>query len=159
MRINRQTMFMDMAEVASRRATCFRGNIGALVVSPDHDVTSMGYNGPASGEPHCKGMICEKTEDGGCLRSLHAEENAIKRALKKVPSLAGFDLYTTSNPCPRCADLIVSNEFRRVYYRHPYRVKEGLDTLQRAGVPVYRVSAAGVIISEKTGLVLPEAHL
>jgi len=140
-------MFMDMAEVAARRSTCFRGNIGALIVSGTN-IYAMGYNGPPSGHPHCAGQECQLGPTGGCARSAHAEDNAIQRA----GSMAyGADLYCTSSPCERCAEKIIMFQLGRVFYRHPYRSSAGLQKLLQADIPVYRVTPAGYIVSELTG--------
>src|SRR3954463_10655932 len=110
MRISRPHMFMQMAEVAAMRATCYRGNVGAVVVSAN-DIVSIAYNGPASGLPHCTGEGCARTEEGGCLSSIHAERNAILRALAKlkISSLANYSVYCTAGPCLKCAELMFNS--------------------------------------------------
>lgn len=145
-RISRQVMFMEMAEAAAKRSSCARGNVGALLVQ-GNNVVSIGYNGPPPGEPHCTGPGCAPT--GKCTRSIHAERNAIMRYGRLM--CEDVDLYTTSSPCIDCARLIISREMRRVFYRHPYRLNEGLSALLAAGVQTYKVSAAGHIIEELSG--------
>lgn len=150
-RISRQVMYMDMAEVAARRATCYRGNVGALLIR-EPDIFSIGYNGPPSGEEHCHGNACERSTTGGCARSVHAERNAITRQGRwPVP---GADLYCTYSPCPECAAFIRMAQVRRVFYRHEYRLREGINNLVDYGIQVYRVSSAGIIISEPGRLII-----
>lgn len=146
-RIPREAMFLDMAEAASRRSTCFRGNTGALIVYYN-DIVSMGYNGPPSGEEHCKGNDCEiNPVTGGCQRSLHAEQNAINRAILKKADLVNCYLYTTSAPCTSCADQILHNNIGRIYFRYPYRDEEGLYKLiSSESIQVFRVTTAGFIV-------------
>lgn len=161
-------MFMDICEVLARRATCFRGNSGALVVSKN-DIISTGYNGPPSGMEHCKGEECELTPAGGCLRSLHAEQNAIDRALIKTGVYGGFDerkywrdavytLYTLHSPCEECARAIIhSCGISTVYYRHPYRLIKGLDLISKTAISLYRITQSGMIIDYRTNkLILTE---
>lgn len=161
MRINRPTMFLDMAEVAARRATCYRGNVGALIVR-NNDIISMGYNGPAPGEAHCRGEICPLDENGGCLRSFHAEENAIGRAISKTmrSDLDGYHLYCTSSPCGPCAERIVRSKIAAVFYRHPYRDPTGLVLLAASShLRISRVLPSGVIIDYRSGKIMPEQAL
>lgn len=153
-RISRHQMWMDMAEVAARRATCFRGNMGALVVA-GNDIVSMGYNGPPAGAPHCFGNDCEKSETGGCLRSMHAEENAITRASEKVGQLVQCTLYTTFSPCTACAMMIIAKRCYNVYYRHPYRLRDGIDTLLIGHLfNVFRITQSGIIVNERTNAIV-----
>lgn len=155
MRISREQMFLDMAESASRRSTCFRGNTGCLIVK-DNDPVSMGYNGPPSGDEHCKGNKCELRTDGGCLRSVHAEWNAIRRAQQKMNCqlLTHCDLYTMSGPCPGCADHILFAGIWRVFYRFPYRDPSGIQKLIERDTTVFRVTPSGYVVNEKTGEVV-----
>ena len=158
MRIPRELMWMDMCEVAARRSTCYRGNVGAMVIH-NNDVVSTGYNGPPSGHRHCDGPKCGKNEYGGCLRSDHAEKNAITRAIGKlrVSDLGGMHLYCTSAPCLECAKLIEGSHVGRMYFRNFYRDPTGLNhllSLERNYPILYRVMPSGVIIHQKTGQIL-----
>lgn len=154
MRIRREVMWMDICEVAAKRSTCSRGNIGALIIK-DNDVVSIGYNGPPSGEPHCAGKDCIlHPVTKGCLRSDHAERNAINRAKQKlkVSRLYGYHLYCTSAPCEDCAQYIIDTDIKCLYYRNPYRNTEGMKVLlHNVFTYVYRVTPAGFIISERSG--------
>lgn len=158
MRISRQQMFMDMAEVAARRATCYRGNIGAIIVR-DKNLISMGYNGPPAGDDHCRGNECGLTVTGSCGRSKHAEDNAIHHALMTQPHLAGCTIYCTASPCPECAALIYRHNIGRVYYRHPYRITAGIDFLHSRGVEVFKVAMSGMIIRESDRRIMEESEL
>lgn len=154
MRISREQMFLDMAEVAARRSTCYRGNTGAIIVK-DNDILSMGYNGPPSGAEHCKGNKCELNQDGGCQRSVHAEWNALQRAKEKMQAmlLTHCDLYTLSGPCPRCADGILHAGIWRVFYRHPYRDPSGVEKLLDSKTLVYRVISSGLVIDIRSNTI------
>lgn len=158
-RISRQHMFMDMAEVAAKRATCFRGNVGALVVYNNAHILSMGYNGPPPGEEHCRGNDCQLTSTGGCRRSVHAEVNAISRAYEVKDSLKGCDIYCTMSPCPTCCAKITMAAINRVFYRHAYRITDHLVELDRWAVEVYQVLPSGVILDHFTRRVISPEEL
>lgn len=154
MRITRHQMFMDMCEVLARRSTCYRGNTGAIITQ-NNDVLSCSYNGPPTGEEHCRGNLCETyPETGGCMRSDHAEKNAIGRALGKTRRtyLNNCILYTLSAPCRECAERIKLAEIKCVVYRHPYRNTDGLqELLAEQPIRIYRLTQSGYLINERTG--------
>lgn len=94
----------EMAALVATRATCPMRSVGAVLVK-DNRILSTGYNGAASGEPHCTDAGCLPDADGACLRVVHAEVNAIIFALGGT---AGATLYTTCRPCVRCAVLLMA---------------------------------------------------
>lgn len=144
--------------MAARRSTCSRASVGALIVA-NNDVVSIGYNGPPPGDEHCKGNACERSATGGCLRSVHAEENAIDRAQRKIGAdLYGCDIYVTFAPCRACAETIIGSCISRVFYRHPYRIRDGIELLKsKVCIALYRVTPAGIIIEERSGdIISPE---
>lgn len=152
MRISRKQMFMGFASLAAQRSTCYRGNIGA-VITHDNNPIAIGYNGPAAGEPPCHGTACAKKVDGGCLRSVHAEVNALARVHN--PGLLGrrsCDMFVTSNPCPFCAIAIVKSDLiGTLFYQSPYRITTGITELLNAEIQVLRLSPSGYIVDESTG--------
>lgn len=139
MRITRQQMFMEMAEAAAKRSTCFRLNVGAIIVR-DNTPVSVGYNGPPSGQPHCSGNDCPGRDL--CLVSIHAEVNAIRRG---PGDLKGADIYVTDSPCLPCAELIMKSRIDRLFYRKLYRVNEHLIDL-RQQCEIYRVMPNGMCV-------------
>lgn len=143
MRISRDQMFMEIAEILAKRSTCLRNNVGALLVNYEHNIVSCGYNGPAPGCEHCTVTTCLGK---GCDRSQHAEHNALQKATEKVGC---FYLYTTVSPCSKCAQEIVDfKNVRKVFYRYPYRDLSSLNILRVAGIQIYRVLSSGEIIDE-----------
>lgn len=98
--------FRDLARFVSSRATCHRRRVGAVIVRQNR-ILSTGYNGSPPGEPHCLGDGCEM-EDGHCVRTVHAEANAIAAAARFGISLDGAEIYTTWPPCKTCAKLLKS---------------------------------------------------
>ena len=101
------TYFLLIAEVVSRRSTCPRAHVGAVIVSDENRILSTGYNGAAPGEPHCESEVGCLMQDGHCQRTLHAEVNAIAFAARAGISLRGSRLYLYSSrgelaPCREC---------------------------------------------------------
>ena len=86
-RLTWEQYFMLNAHLVSMRSTCNRLNVGAVLVK-DNRIISTGYNGGISGDVHCLDEGCYM-EDGHCLRSLHAEENAILQCALQGVSTKG----------------------------------------------------------------------
>ena len=109
---------MSVARVVASRSTCDRAMVGAVVVKDRHILTT-GYNGSPSGLPHCDeaGHIMLL---GHCVRTLHAEQNAIVQAAVHGVSTRGATMYVTHLPCLSCAKMIVNAGIERVVYENPY---------------------------------------
>jgi len=105
--------FLDITVVVGERGTCDRGKSGSVIVI-DKRIVATGYVGSAPGMPHCDevGHLMRKVidEDGHesmhCVRTIHAEENAILQAAKYGISVKGGTLYCKMTPCFRCAQMI-----------------------------------------------------
>jgi len=146
-RVSRERMYMDIAQAFAKRSTCFRNNVGAVIVSiNDWTINGTGYNGPPSGDTHCRGNDCSLTDTGGCARSVHAEINALHRM--SYPIMGEQWLFTTRSPCRDCAIAIRdSGAIQRVFFEEPYKDAGPLDKLTDAGIEVYRVTPNGMVIS------------
>lgn len=144
-RISRHLMFMDIAHVVAKRATCMRLNVGAVIVK-DRSIVSIGYNGAPSGAPHCSGASC-LAGGSSCKRTIHAEDNALRRA----GGLAELDVYVTHSPCAVCFDqLCESRQVSRVFFGAEFRETSHLrDHL--FDLPVYRVLPSGLVVDWNTG--------
>jgi len=127
-RISRDQMLMEMAIIASKRSTCTRKHVGAIIAIEGRPV-SVGYAGAPSGLPHCLEHGCLTGPDGGCIRTQHAEANAIAFAARKGIATEKATLYTTVSPCLACAKLIINAGIIEVWYLERYRKTEGLDLL------------------------------
>lgn len=136
-RITRDQMFMAIANIVSFRSTCLRAKVGAVIVQ-DNRIVSTGYVGAPSGLPHCLDVGCEIGPDGGCIRTVHAEVNAIAFAARAGIKLEGSTLYVTMSPCLNCAKLIINAGIREVVYRDEYRDPSGLKLLRQAGIEIYK---------------------
>lgn len=133
---------MDLANTAARRATCDRGRSGCIIVR-DRQVLVTGYVGSPKGLPHCDdvGHHMKKVihDDGSitqhCVRTVHAEQNAISQAARRGIALDGGTLYCRMTPCRTCAMLIINCGIERVVCEHRYHVgNESEDMFRQAGV-------------------------
>lgn len=135
-RIKRDTMFIEMAMTVSKRSTCPRANVGALIVKHNR-VISMGYNGSEPGEPHCEDTGCLQVHEGGsCSRTIHAEDNAIRFAKELGQSVEGATIYCTHSPCANCAMIIVKSGITTVIFKEWYKAEAGIEILKQCGVGV-----------------------
>jgi dCMP deaminase len=142
-RISREQAFMQTAQVWAQRSTCFRRNVGAVVVVDSH-IISQGYNGAPAGDPHCDGLTCY-TRELGCIRSIHAEANAIKYCPSNYDDISKT-MFTTESPCIACATIIHQHRFSAVYYLNEYRLTAGIKYLLLKGTRVFRMTPAGMIM-------------
>jgi dCMP deaminase len=134
--------FLDLCEAVSKRATCDRGRAGCLVVK-DRRILSTGYVGAPSGLPHCdeEGHDMRKVfdEEGNitqhCVRTLHAEQNAIIQAAKFGISINGSTLYCKMTPCRTCAMMIINAGIKRVVCEKRYHAdKDTVDMFKKASI-------------------------
>lgn len=134
--------FMELANTASKRATCDRGRSGCVIVK-DKQLLVTGYVGSPAGLPHCDevGHLFRKTieEDGRitnhCVRTVHAEQNAICQAARRGIALEGATLYCRMTPCRTCAMLIINCGIKRVVCEKKYHAgAESEEMLRQAGV-------------------------
>ena|SRR5690554_2820516 len=134
MRPSCDSLLMDTAWLWSRRSTCSRLNVGA-VVAKDTRILSQGYNGAPSGLPHCP----DPHEEGPCRRAVHAEANALMWAARQGIRTEGSDLYCTHQPCLECSRLIINAGIGCVFYDKEYRDSSGVSLLDKAGVEVFKI--------------------
>lgn len=137
-RLTRTEMLAQLVDIVAQRSTCRRARVGALL-SRDGRILSTGYAGAPAGAPHCLDAGCLHGPDGGCIRTIHAEANAIAFAARSGISLDGADLWCSYAPCLSCAKLIINSGIRRVMYRKPYRVIEGSNLLQSVGIKLLHI--------------------
>ena len=95
-------------------------------------IVSDGYNGTPSGFENC----CEDEHNNSKPYVLHAEANAITKLARSGNNSDGSTLYVTASPCIECAKLIIQSGIKRVVYGEKYRLTEGIDLLERAGIEV-----------------------
>lgn len=134
-RVTRDQMLMEVAYAISKRGTCERGQVGAVIARENRPI-SAGYVGAPSGMDECKAVGCEIGTHDGCIRTVHAEANCIAFASRFGAPTDGSTIYTTLSPCSECAKLIINAGIARVVYATPYRDSRGLRMLEQAGVEV-----------------------
>lgn len=118
--------FIEMTRVASKRSTCIRRHVGALIVK-DNQILASGYNGAPSKVTHCEvtGCLRQKLnvpsgERQEICRGLHAEQNAIVQAAVHGVPIAGATIYCTNKPCSICAKMIINAKIVKIIYLDDY---------------------------------------
>ncbi len=130
--------FMDITFQVARRSTCDRARVGAVVVK-DKRILTTGYNGSPAGLPHCD-EIGHLIVAGHCVRTLHAEQNAIIQAALHGVSVAGSTIYVTHQPCLTCAKMIINAGIKRVAFAGHYPDENAVAFLRAAGVELQAYS-------------------
>ncbi len=137
--------FLQIADAVAGRATCDRGRSGCVIVR-DKSILVTGYVGSPAGLPHCDeiGHQMKKTihEDGHvtqhCVRTVHAEQNAICQAARYGISLEGGTLYCRMTPCRTCAMLIINCGIKRVVCERRYHAgAESEEMFKAVGISLF----------------------
>ena len=123
--------YIRMANIWAENSYCIRRQVGALIVK-DKMIISDGYNGTPSGFEN----KCEDENNTSKPYVLHAEANAISKIARSHNSSDGATLYVTASPCIECSKLIIQAGIKRVVYGETYRIMDGVELLQRAGIDV-----------------------
>src|SRR6056300_1757702 len=153
--------YMDVAERFAKLSSAKRLQVGAIIVKDDR-IISIGYNGMPSGwDNNCEATIFvtkyeaqgydmvaqgyTETEQGNWTRLktrpevLHAESNALAKLARSSESGEGATMFITHQPCLDCAKLIYQSGISTVYYDTEYRATEGVEFLEKSGIPVLKV--------------------
>lgn len=145
-RLSWDQYFMEITNLVSRRSTCLRRQVGAVLVK-DRQILATGYNGPPRGLPHCDEVGCLRDLKGipsgerhELCRGLHAEQNAIIQAANHGVAIGGATLYCTTHPCVICTKMIVNAGIQRVVYRDGYADELSREMLELAGISVEQLS-------------------
>ena len=136
--------FLGIADLISKRSTCLRRSVGAVLVK-DKRILATGYNGAPSGIAHCEiaGCIREKLkvpsgERHELCRGLHGEQNAFLQAALHGTSLKGASLYSTTQPCIICAKMIINAGIKEIVIKGDYPDKMSKELLREAKVKIRR---------------------
>jgi dCMP deaminase len=132
-RPSKDAYHMHLAFVAATRATCSRLKVGCAIMSAKGHVLSTGYNGSPAGMPHCF-EVGHQLHKGSCVRTIHAEQNAIGHAARRGVALEGSTAYVTNHPCIMCAKLLVSAGIVRVVYADGYRADADNEASAASGI-------------------------
>ena len=128
-RLSWQDYFMANAELISKRSTCDRAFVGAVLVK-DKRIIATGYNGGVSETDNCN-EVGHYMEDGHCIRTVHAEMNALIQCAKEGISTKNTEIYVTHFPCLNCTKQLLQVGCKRVVYIHQYRIDEYAEYLYR----------------------------
>lgn len=134
--------FMSIADMVGTRATCDRGRSGC-VITKDKRILVTGYVGSPIGQPHCDEagheMHTVTHEDGSqsmhCIRTIHAEQNAVAQAARMGIPLDGATVYCRMTPCYVCAKILINAGIKRVVANKDYHAsKQSKVTLKRSKI-------------------------
>ena len=140
--------FLDIAKVVGTRSTCDRGRVGCVIVK-NNQILVTGYAGAPRGLPHCDEVGHQlktvRHEDGHetnhCLRTAHAEQNAIVQAAKVGVSIDGATLYCAMTPCGACAKMLINSGIQRIVCANRYQAGEESEQLfKEVGIEIVFVS-------------------
>jgi dCMP deaminase len=139
--------FMNIARTVATRSTCDRKFVGAVVVR-DKMILATGYNGSIRGLPHCdeEGHLME---DGHCVRTVHAEANAIVQAARAGVRIEGAGIYVTASPCWGCFRLIANGGIRRIVFGEFYRDARVFEISAKLGIELVDLSATHAAPAER----------
>ncbi|WP_077621445.1 ComE operon protein 2 [Sediminibacillus massiliensis] len=144
-RISWNQYFMAQSHLLALRSTCTRLMVGATIVR-DKRIIAGGYNGSVTGNVHCIDEGCYVI-DGHCVRTVHAEINALLQCAKFGVATEGAEIYVTHFPCLQCCKSIIQGGIKKVYFaadykNHPYAI----ELFQDAGVVVEKVKLEQVSV-------------
>lgn len=117
-RIDWDQYFIVQAALLASRSTCKRLSVGAVLVR-DKRIIAGGYNGSVSGDDHCIDEGCY-LRDGHCVRTIHAEMNAILQCARFGMSTDGASLYVTDFPCLQCTKSLLQAGIKEINYIRNY---------------------------------------
>tara|TARA_Y100000588_G_C14084474_1_gene851595 strand:+ start:445 stop:837 length:393 start_codon:yes stop_codon:yes gene_type:complete len=123
---------MNIATEVATRSTCDRKHVGAVIVR-EKTILSTGYNGSIKGLSHCDEAGHEMV-DGHCVRTTHAEANAIVQAAKNGVEINLSEIFVTASPCYNCFKLIANAGIKTIYYKEFYRDDRISERAKEAGI-------------------------
>jgi dCMP deaminase len=141
-RIEWHEYFMMIAEQVATRSTCDRKHIGAVIVR-DRTILSTGYNGSLRGAAHCDD-VGHDIDNGHCVRTVHAEANAIAQAAKIGVAINDSELYVTASPCLACFKLVVNCGIKVIYYKEFYKDERITSYAKEIGVTLIFMGEGGL---------------
>jgi len=132
--------FLEIASVVSKRSTCLRNKVGAVIVR-NKRILSTGYNCAPSNMEHCLEIGCIRQQNNIAsgtrhekCRAVHAEQNAIIQAALHGVGIGGATVYCTHQPCILCAKMIINSNITKVVYSTSYPDTDTQEFFNAAGV-------------------------
>ena len=148
-RVSWDEYFMAIARQVATRATCDRKHVGAVIVR-DRTILSTGYNGSIRGLEHCD-EVGHMMEAGHCVRTIHAEANAIIQAAQNGVAINGADIYITASPCWQCFKMIANSGIRRIIFGEFYRDERIYEVAKALNIELLEISEVSADVDgEKT---------
>ena len=135
------TYFMNIARQVASRSTCSRKHVGAVIVR-DKRILSTGYNGSIRGLAHCDDAG-HMMDAGHCVRTVHAEANAIVQAAANGVAIDGAEIYITASPCWNCFKLVANAGIRAIYFGEFYRDERIYDFAKALEIRLIDLSGSG----------------
>ena len=129
---------MKLAMLASERATSPRLHCGCVLVN-NKNVISTGYNGSIPGDDHCEDAGC-MIVDNHCVRTVHAEMNALIQAARRGHAVEGASAYITNMPCTTCAKALITAGVKRVVVFSEFHDTMAEKFFAKAGVAIDRIA-------------------
>lgn len=131
--------FMAQSMLLSLRSTCTRLSVGATIVR-DRRIIAGGYNGSVTGDVHCIDEGCYLV-DGHCVRTIHAEMNAILQCAKFGVETDGAEIYVTHFPCLQCTKMILQAGIKKIHYLKDYRNDDyAIKLIEQASATIHQVT-------------------
>ena len=118
-RVSWEVYFMNIAKEVGTRSTCSRKHIGAVIVR-GKTILATGYNGSIRGLAHCD-EAGHEMDNTHCVRTIHAEANAIVQSARHGVRIGDSDIYITASPCYDCFKMIANVGIRKIYFGEFYR--------------------------------------
>ncbi|WP_163970059.1 ComE operon protein 2 [Oceanobacillus halotolerans] len=144
-RISWDQYFMAQSNLLALRSTCARLMVGATIVR-EKRIIAGGYNGSVSGGVHCIDEGCYVI-DGHCVRTVHAEANALLQCAKFGVPTKDAEMYVTHFPCLQCCKQIIQAGIKTVYYANDYRNHPyAIELFNEAGVHTSKVELTQVSV-------------
>ncbi|MEJ2511437.1 MAG: cytidine/deoxycytidylate deaminase family protein [Anaerolineales bacterium] len=140
MRPTWDSYFINIALAVAERSTCDRAFVGAVLVR-DKRILTTGFNGSPSGLPHCD-TAGHLLVDGHCVRTIHAETNAIIQAALHGVSTKDATCYVTHFPCINCTKTLINAGITEIIYLNDYRIDENaLQFINSVGVALKQIES------------------
>ena len=129
---------MNIAQEVATRSTCSRKHVGSVIVR-DKTILSTGYNGSLRGLPHCD-EAGHEMENDHCVRTVHAEANAIVQSAANGVRIEGAEIYVTASPCYNCFKMIANAGIRKIYYGEFYRDERIREHAEELGIELVHLN-------------------
>lgn len=140
--------FMAQAQLVALRSTCTRLMVGAVIVRENRIIAS-GYNGSVADGDHCIDNGCYMV-DGHCVRTVHAEANALLQCAKFGVPTNETTMYVTHFPCLQCTKQIIQAGVKKIIYEHDYRNHElAVQLFKESHVETQQISVTTVEITKR----------